>query len=104
MSGGTRQPASGGPAHETVCSCSPPGEAAMSRLIVANVATAVPMGAEVYQEQVASRAAGGLGPGWTVDRMVVRSMRSPLAGTHRLPLRVLGGAPRRPAPPAGPGV
>ena len=61
----------------------------MSRLIVANVATAVPMGAQVYQEQVASRASGGLGSGWTVDRMVVRSMRSPLAGTHRLPMRFM---------------
>ena len=61
----------------------------MPRLIVANLATAVPMGAQIYQEQVASRASGGLGSGWTVDRMVVRSMRSPLAGTHRLPMRFM---------------
>ena len=67
----------------------------MPRLIVANVATAVPMGAQVYQEQVASRASGGLGSGWTVDRMVVRSMRSPLAGTHRLPMRFMTGASGR---------
>ena len=67
----------------------------MRRLIIANVATAVPMGAQVYQEQVASRASGGLGSGWTVDRMVVRSMRSPLAGTHRLPMRFMTGASGR---------
>ena len=67
----------------------------MPRLIVANVATAVPMGAQVYQEQVASRASGGLGSGWTVDRMVVRSMRSPMAGTHRLPMRFMTGASGR---------
>lgn len=61
----------------------------MTKLLLTNVATAVPMGAQVYQEQVASRASGALGPDWTVDRMVVRSLRSSLPGTHRLPMGLL---------------
>jgi glycosyltransferase involved in cell wall biosynthesis len=65
------------------------------RLVVANIATAVPMGAQVYQEQVASRASAGLGEGWRVDRMVVRSLRSPLPGTHRLPMGFLTSASER---------
>ena len=64
----------------------------MPRLILANVATAVPMGAQTYQEEVASRASAGVGSGWTVDRMIVRSLRSPLLGTHRLPMRFMTGA------------
>jgi glycosyltransferase involved in cell wall biosynthesis len=65
----------------------------MSRLLIANVATAVPMGAQVYQEEVASRAPAALGAEWRVDRMVVRSLRSDLAGTRRLPVSRLAGSP-----------
>ena len=48
------------------------------------------MGAQVYQEQVAGRAlaaldAAGDAP-WDVRRVIVRSLRSQLAGTRRLPL------------------
>ena len=46
------------------------------------------MGAQAYQRQVMSRAAGALaasGP-WRVREMVVRSLRSSLTGTRRLPL------------------
>lgn len=61
----------------------------MPRLTIATSPTATPMGAQVYQEQVASRAFQALasqGPVWDVQRMIVRSVRSPLAGTHRLPM------------------
>jgi glycosyltransferase involved in cell wall biosynthesis len=57
------------------------------------------MGAQVYQEQVAARAQAALeataeAP-WTVRRVIARSMRSPLAGTRRLPLaRVTRADPR----------
>ena len=47
------------------------------------------MGAQVYQEQIAARAQTVLdaaAEAWSVRRVVVRSMRSPLAGTRRLPL------------------
>ena len=59
-------------------------------LTIATVATEHPMGAEAYQEQVARRAADSLrdvdGRDWAVRRLVVRSMRSPLAGDRRLPV------------------
>jgi len=76
----------------------------MPQLVVATVAVEVPMGAQVYQEEVARRAASALatagpdgaapavGDPWSVDRAVFRSLRSPLAGTHRLPLGRLGSA------------
>lgn len=56
------------------------------------------MGAQVYQEEIAARAARGLDeiePGWSVDRMIVRSLRSPLRGTRRLPMGWLTGASAR---------
>ncbi|MFI2705206.1 glycosyltransferase family 4 protein [Cellulosimicrobium composti] len=76
----------------------------MPQLVVATVAVEVPMGAQVYQEEVAARAAaaladgasGSAGRGWSVDRAVFRSLRSPLPGTRRLPLGRLASA--------GPGV
>lgn len=60
----------------------------MPRLTIASSASALPMGAQVYEEQVASRAAGALAAygDWRVDRMLVRSLRSPLDGTRRLPM------------------
>ncbi len=62
----------------------------MSRLIIASVASGLPMGPEVYQEQVSTRASSalhaGTGEEWRVDRMLVRSLRSPLPGTRRLPM------------------
>lgn len=72
----------------------------MPQLVIATVAVEVPMGAQVYQEEVAARAADALaagdGPAWGVRRTVVRSLRSSLPGTLRLPLGRLGAA--------GPGV
>lgn len=82
----------------------------MPQLVIATVAVEVPMGAQVYQEEVAARAAAALSgprngavspapagasaaPGeWTVQRAVARSLRSPLPGTLRLPLSRLGTA------------
>lgn len=61
----------------------------MPRLTIATSATSAPMGAQVYEDQITRRADGALAaitPGWSVDRMVVRSLRSPLPGTRRLPM------------------
>ncbi len=47
------------------------------------------MGQQVYEHELAQRAPGELGDGWVVDPVTVRTLRSPLAGTVRLPSRVL---------------
>ncbi|MGC0250093.1 glycosyltransferase [Pseudactinotalea sp. Z1748] len=70
----------------------------MQRLVIATTATSAPMGAQVYQEEVAARAGEALeatGGGWTVDRFIARSLRSPLPGTARLPFGRLRHAGRR---------
>ncbi|WP_460628450.1 glycosyltransferase family 4 protein [Intrasporangium mesophilum] len=69
----------------------------MPRLTIATIATAVPMGAQAYQEHVASRAAWALresarGEDWQVRRSVARSLRSTLPGTTRLPMGWVGRA------------
>ena len=69
--------------------------ATVPQLVIASAASAAPMGAQVYVEQVAARAAGALAAcddGWVVQRRVFRSMRSPLPGTHRLPAGLLARA------------
>lgn len=61
----------------------------MPRLTLASIATAAPMGAQVYQEEIAARAWGALTslePGWSVERVIARSVRSPLPGSVRLPM------------------
>ncbi|WOP17216.1 glycosyltransferase family 1 protein [Raineyella sp. LH-20] len=61
----------------------------MPRLSIATLATEAPMGAQVYQEEIASRAAAALdalAPDWAVERLIARSLRSPLAGNRRLPM------------------
>jgi glycosyltransferase involved in cell wall biosynthesis len=61
----------------------------MNRLAIATQATAIPMGAQVYEHEVASRAASALadsGRSWSVERVVARSLRSDLDGTVRLPI------------------
>ncbi len=79
----------------------------MPRLTIATTATAVPMGAQAYERHVVSRAPAALaalaGPGeeWQVAHVVARSIRSPLQGTLRLPMRWLGGAPPRARAAAG---
>lgn len=69
----------------------------MPRLMIASNASAMPMGAQVYEEQIATRAAGALAPygDWRVDRVRVRSLRSTLDGTHRLPMGWVTGASAR---------
>ncbi len=73
----------------------------MPRLVIATSAVDAPMGAQAYQEQIASRATAALaahGTPWRVDRMIARSLRSPLPGTVRLPmgrLTTAGAGPRR---------
>lgn len=70
----------------------------MSTLAIASTATSVPMGAQEYQEQIASRAAAALsqhGERWSVERLVFRSMRSPLPGNRRIPLAWLNSAGAR---------
>ncbi|MGR0218605.1 glycosyltransferase family 4 protein [Agromyces sp. ZXT2-6] len=60
------------------------------------MATANPMGAQLYQEQIATRASSGLRAvddrAWQVRRLVVRSMRSDLPGDRRLPVGRLSSA------------
>ncbi|MCR6493779.1 glycosyltransferase family 1 protein [Cellulomonas sp. P24] len=67
----------------------------MPRLTIATNAVPVPMGQQVYEEEVASRAPAELGPTWQVRRSVVRTLRSPLAGTVRVPSYVLANASAR---------
>lgn len=70
----------------------------MHRLTIATIATDTPMGAQAYQEQVAARARDSVhavgGPQWSVRRMIVRSLRSSLPGTNRVPLSAITAAPR----------
>ncbi len=64
----------------------------MHRLTIATAATPNPMGAEVYQEEIAARAGGALaelGGDWRVERVITRSMRSPLPGNRRLPMGLI---------------
>ena len=69
----------------------------MPQLILASTATSMPMGAEIYQAEIARRAPYAMsqtGLPWSVRREVVRSMRSRLAGDRRLPMGVVTrGAP-----------
>ena len=65
----------------------------MPRLVIASSAAGTPMGAQVYEEAVAMRAQQTLGSDWQVGRLVARSLRSDLPGTHRLPISRLGRAP-----------
>ncbi|MCA5892877.1 glycosyltransferase family 4 protein [Isoptericola sp. NEAU-Y5] len=65
----------------------------MARLTLATVAVGTPMGQQVYEREVAARAAGALGGDVEVTRSVTRSLRSPLPGTARLPHRLLHDAP-----------
>lgn len=62
----------------------------MPRLVIATSASDTPMGAQHYQEAIAERAAPSLGrvsdQQWRVDRLIARSLRSHLPGTHRLPM------------------
>jgi glycosyltransferase involved in cell wall biosynthesis len=67
-----------------------------SLLTIATIATSMPMGAEVYQNEVQRRASSALREvddrEWHVRRFAVRSMRSELPGNGRLPLGAVIGA------------
>lgn len=70
----------------------------MPRLSIATVVTDTPMGAQVYQREVTSRAETALAAvspqSWNVRELDVRSFRSPLTGNRRLPLgRVAAASP-----------
>ncbi|WP_404392306.1 glycosyltransferase family 4 protein [Humibacillus xanthopallidus] len=72
----------------------------MPRLSIATTATEVPMGAQAYEQHVISRAAAALaavapGEDWHVRHVVVRSLRSGLPGTRRLPMGRLTSASER---------
>ncbi|MGO8873969.1 MAG: glycosyltransferase [Acidimicrobiales bacterium] len=60
-----------------------------TRLALVTMAVGQPMGQQVYEHEVSRRADAELGPGWQVDRIAVRTLRSPLPGTVRLPSRLL---------------
>lgn len=70
----------------------------MSRLVLATFASATVMGAQVYERAIDERAQGALdaaGEPWSVTRTVVRSLRSSLGGTRRVPVgRLLDASPR----------
>ena len=59
------------------------------RLALATVAVGEPMGQQVYEHQLTHRAPVVLGDGWDVERVVIRTLRSRLPGTVRLPSRLL---------------
>jgi glycosyltransferase involved in cell wall biosynthesis len=67
------------------------------RLSVATIATATPMGAQAYERRIITQASQALtdesATPWRVRELVVRSLRSPLPGTRRLPMRFLATAP-----------
>ncbi len=70
-----------------------------TRLTIATIATAAPMGAEAYQAAIISRADQALretsaGP-WAMRHLTFRSLRSPLSGNRRLPLGFVGEASSR---------
>jgi glycosyltransferase involved in cell wall biosynthesis len=64
-----------------------------TRLGLFTLASAVPMGQQVYEGEIVARAPAELGPGWAVEHVAVRSMRSDLPGGTRVPGRLLGDAP-----------
>lgn len=66
--------------------------ASMNRLAIATTVTSVPMGAQVYESQVLTRAADALattGEHWRVQHVAARSLRSELDGTVRIPVGLL---------------
>lgn len=65
----------------------------MPRLRIARTAAADLLGTGVYEQQIVARAGASLPAGWTTREVVIRSLRSPLAGTHRLPMSRVARAP-----------
>ncbi len=65
----------------------------MPRLVLATLASGVPMGQQVYERELTARAPAALDGAATVVSSVTRSLRSPLPGDRRLPSWVLSQAP-----------
>jgi glycosyltransferase involved in cell wall biosynthesis len=63
-----------------------------TRLAFATLSVGQPMGQQVYERELRTRAEGELGDGWSVADVTVRTLRSPLPGTVRLPSRILADA------------
>jgi glycosyltransferase involved in cell wall biosynthesis len=63
-----------------------------ARLGLATLAVGEPMGQQLYERELVGRAGDALGAHWDVDQIVVKTMRSPLPGTIRIPSRLLIGA------------
>jgi glycosyltransferase involved in cell wall biosynthesis len=59
------------------------------RLALVTLAVGQPMGQQVYERELARRAPAELGEPWEVDQVTVRTLRSPLPGTVRLPSRLM---------------
>jgi glycosyltransferase involved in cell wall biosynthesis len=59
------------------------------RLALVTMAVSQPMGQQVYEQELATRAPAELGDRWVVDRVTVRTLRSPLPGSVRIPSRLL---------------
>ncbi len=59
------------------------------RLALSTLAVGIPMGQQNYERELVRRAQGELGDGWRVDRVKVRTLRSPLLGTVRIPSHLL---------------
>ncbi len=61
------------------------------RLALAALAAGDPMGQQVYERELLRRAGAELGETWSVEDLRIRTLRSPLTGTIRLPSRLLVG-------------
>jgi len=76
----------------------------MSKLVIATFASETVMGAQVYERAISSNAQHALdrrAAGWEIDAVVVRSLRSHLAGTRRVPMGWLNDASARTRAVAG---
>jgi glycosyltransferase involved in cell wall biosynthesis len=63
-----------------------------TRLAFATLAAGEPMGQQVYERELRWRAPGALDDRWSVSDVTVVTLRSPLAGTVRVPSRFLADA------------
>ncbi len=62
------------------------------RLGLVTLSAGEQMGQQLYERELAGRAPAELGSGWEVRRIEVRTLRSPLPGTARVPSRLIGAA------------
>ena len=67
----------------------PTGPEVRPVLTVSSLAFREAMGQQVYEECITEIAEASLGRQWSIHRTVIRSMRAPDPGTHRVPARVL---------------